>query len=96
MIVGAAMGVLLALIGKGEMEKLISTFHVPIPLRQLVTDSAVKSAIDRQREQIERAIVTSLADPRNGFSARLAASLSSTLGTQLERMAKGAEMSISA
>ena len=96
MVVGAAMGVLLALIGRGEMEKLIRTLHVPLLLRQLVTDSAVKAGIDRQREEIERSIVAALADPRNGFSSRLAASISDTLGAQLERMAKSAEMSICA
>ena len=96
MIVGAAMGVLLALIGKGEMEKLISTLHVPVLLRQLVTDSAVKAGIDRQKEEIERSIVCALADPRNGFSSRLATSISDTLGSQLERMAQSAEMSIRA
>ena len=96
MIAGAAMGVLLALIGKGEMEKLFSTLHVPVLLRQLVTDTAVRAGIDRQREEIERSIVSALADPRNGFSSRLAASISDTLGAQLERMASSAEMSICA
>ena len=96
MIVGAAMGVLLALVGKGEMEKLLSSLHVPVLLRQLVTDGAVRAGIDRQREEIERSIVTALADPRNGFAARLAESVSLTLGAQLERMAQSAEMSICA
>ena len=94
-IAGAAMGVLLALLGKGEMEKFFSSLHVPVLLRQLVSDSAVLSGIDRQREEIERSIVAALSDPRNGFSARLTQSLSSTLGAQLERMAQSAEMSIS-
>ena len=96
MIVGASLGVLLALLGKGEMEKLFFSVHVPVFLRQLVTDSAILAGIDRQREQIERSIVSALADPRNGFSVRLAESISSTLGAQLERMAQNAEMSISA
>ena len=87
--------VLLALLGKGEMEKLLSSLHVPILLRQLVTDGAVSAGIDRQREEIERSIVAALADPRNGFAARLCESISATLGTQLERMAQSAEMSIS-
>ena len=95
MIAGASLGVLLALLGKGEMEKLFSSLHVPVLLRQLVTDGAVSAGIDRQREEIERSIVTALADPRNGFAARLAESISATLGTQLERMAQSAEMSIS-
>jgi len=94
-IAGASMGVLLALLGKGEMEKFFSALHVPVLLRQLVTDSAVSLGIDRQREEIERSIVAALSDPRNGFSSRLAQSLSATLGAQLERMAKQAEMSIS-
>lgn len=96
MIAGASMGVLLALLGKGEMEKLLSSLHVPVLLRQLVTDSAVLSGIDRQREAIERSIIEALADPRNGFAARLAESISLTLGAQLERMAQSAEMSICA
>lgn len=94
MIAGASLGVLLALLGKGEMEKLFSSLHVPVLLRQLVTDGAVSAGIDRQREEIERSIVAALADPRNGFAARLAESISATLGTQLERMAQSAEMSI--
>lgn len=94
MIAGAAAGVLLALIGRGRMEKLISGMDVPLILRQMVTDGAVKAGIDRQREAIERAIITSLADKRNGFAAGLAQSLSMTLGTQLEKMAAAAEMSI--
>jgi len=96
LIVGASMGVLLALLGKGEMEKLFSSLHVPVLLRQLVTTSAVAAGVDRQREEIERSIVSALADPRNGFSARLADSISATLGAQLERMAQSAEMSIRA
>ena len=96
LIAGASMGVLLALLGKGEMEKLFSALYVPVLLRQLVTDGAVAAGIDRQREEIERSIVTALADPRNGFAARLAGSISGTLGAQLERMAQSAEMSICA
>lgn len=94
MIIGAAMGVLLALVGRGEMEKLLSSLSVPVLLRQLVTDSAVRAGIDRQREEIERSIIAALCDPRNGFSARLCESISQTLGTQLEGMARNAEMSI--
>jgi len=96
MIAGAAAGVLLALIGRGKMEKLISGMDVPVILRQMVTDGAVKNGVDRQRETIERAIITALADPRNGFAAGLAQSLSMTLGAQLESMALAAEMSIRA
>jgi len=96
MIVGASMGVLLALVGRGEMEKMFSSLYVPVILRQLVTDHAVMAGIDRQREEIERSIVTALADPRNGFAARLTESISHTLGAQLERMAQSAEMSICA
>ena len=96
MIAGAAAGVLLALLGRSEMEKWVGSMHVPVILRQLVTDSAVKSGVDRQREAIERAMITALADPRNGFAAGISQSLSMTLGTQLESMAKAAEMSICA
>ena len=94
MIIGAAMGVLLALVGRGEMEKLLSRAYMPVLLRQLVSDGAVLSGIDRQREEIERSIIAALCDPRNGFSARLCESISQTLGAQLERMAQSAEMSI--
>jgi len=96
MIAGAAAGVLLALLGRNEMEKLISSMHVPVLLRQLVSDGAVKSGVDRQREAIERAMITALADPRNGFAAGISQSLSMTLGAQLEAMASAAEMSICA
>jgi len=96
MIAGASAGVLLALLGRNEMEKLVSGMHVPVLLRQLVSDGAVKSGVDRQREAIERAMITALADPRNGFAAGISQSLSVTLGAQLESMAKAAEMSICA
>ena len=96
MIAGASLGALVALLGRGEVEKLLSGMKVPLLLRQMVTDGAVRTGIDRQRARIEQAIVTALADPRNGFSARLADSISQTLGTQLETMARGAEMSICA
>ncbi|MBR5301409.1 MAG: Hsp70 family protein [Clostridia bacterium] len=96
MIAGAAMGVLLAFLSKGEVEKLLASLHVPVLLRQLVPDSAVLAGIDRQREEIERSIVLALADPRSGFCARLCESISATLGAQLERMAQSAEMSIRA
>ncbi|MBQ4266532.1 MAG: Hsp70 family protein [Clostridia bacterium] len=96
MIAGASMGVLLALVGRGEMEKLLASIKTPVLLRQLVTDGAVSAGIDRQREEIERSIISALADPRNGFCARLCESISATLGSQLERMAKNAEMSICA
>ena len=52
--------------------------------------------MNRQEEAIKRSIVSALADPGNGFSARLAASIAATLGTQLEHMAQSAEMSICA
>ena len=96
LVAGAAAGVLLALVGKAGMEKMIRQAELPILMRQLVTDNAVLHGINRQREEIETAIVSALADPRNGFASRLCASLSGTLGVQLERMARGAEMSICA
>ena len=65
-------------------------------VRRLVTDKAVKSGLSRQRDEIEKAIIKALADPANGFSARLCQSLSQTLGAQMERMAKDAEKSICA
>ena len=96
MVAGAAAGVLLALVGKAGMEKAIRKAELPLIVRQLVTDKSVLRGMNRQREELERAIVRTLADPRSGFSARLCASISRTLGAQLEEMARGAEMSICA
>lgn len=96
MAAGAAAGVLLALVGKAGMEKAIRKAELPLIMRQLVTDKAILRGMNRQREELERAIVRTLADPTNGFSTRLCASISRTLGTQLEEMARGAEMSICA
>lgn len=96
MIAGASAGVLLAILGKGSMEKMLREMNLPVILRQLVTDGAVRHGVERQKEEIEKAIITALADPRNGFASRLAASLSGTLGSQLEKMAQNAEMSICA
>lgn len=96
MIAGAAAGVLLALVGRGGMEKMFNSMNVPVLLRQLVTDNAVKAGVERQKESIERAIVAALCDPRNGFAAGLCTGLAGTLGAQLERMAQAAEMSIQA
>lgn len=96
MIAGACGGILLAMMGKSGMEKMMRRVKLPRLMRLLVTDGAVKSGLERQRAQIEGSIVTALADPRNGFAARLTASLADTLGEQMERMARSAEMSISA
>ena len=96
MAAGAAAGVLLAILGKGEMEKLVRGMKIPMLLRQMVTDGAVRAGVNRQEEAMKRSIVTALADPANGFAARLASSIAGTLGVQLERMAQHAEMSICA
>ena len=96
MIAGAAAGILLALVGKSGMEKALVKAKLPLLVRKLVTDNAVKRGLSRQREEIEKAIIKALADPANGFSARLCQSLSQTLGAQMERMARDAEMSICA
>ena len=96
MIAGASAGALLAILGKDSFEKLMKGISVPVLLRQMVTDGAVRRGIDRQKEEIERAIITALADPRGGFAARLTASLAATLGAQMEEMARQAEMSIGA
>lgn len=96
MAAGAAAGVLLALVGKAGMEKAIRRADLPRFVRQLVTDKAILHGMNRQREELESAIVRTLADPKNGFSTRLCASISRTLGVQLEEMARGAEMSICA
>lgn len=96
MVAGAVAGVLLAVVGKGSMEKTLRRANIPVLLRQVVTDTAVKHGLSRQREEIERAVIKALADPQNGFSARLYESLANTLGAQMERMARNAEMSICA
>ena len=96
MVAGAAAGILLALVGKSGMEKALVKAKLPLLVRRLVTDKAVKNGLSRQRDEIEKAIIKALADPANGFSARLCQSLSQTLGAQMERMAKDAEMSICA
>ena len=62
----------------------------------LTPDGAVRRGMDRQRAQIERAVIEALHDPRSGFDARLTQSLAGTLGAQLETMARHAEMSICA
>lgn len=96
MIAGASVGALLAFLGKDAMEKMMKGMNVPVLLRQMVTDGAVRRGIDRQREDIQRAIITALADPRNGFASRLTASIAATLGAQMEEMARQAEMSVCA
>ena len=96
MIAGAAAGVLLAVVGRSGMERMLRRAKLPVLLRQAVLPGAVARGIDRQRPAVEREIIRALADPANGFAARLCQSLSGTLGGQLEEMARNAEMSISA
>ena len=96
MVTGAIAGILVALLGKSSMEKALSRVKLPVVMRRMVTDNAVRRGMQRQREKIEEEIVRALADPKNGFSARLCASLASTLGTQMEALARDAEMSITA
>ncbi len=96
MIVGAIIGVLLVVLGRAGMEKAMRGMKIPLPLRLLVTDGAVRFGMDRQRHRIETEIVSALADPANGFAARLCAGLADSLGRQMEEMAKNAEMSIEA
>lgn len=67
MIAGAAAGILLALVGKSGMEKALVKAKLPLLVRKLVTDNAVKRGLSRQREEIEKAIIKALADPANGF-----------------------------
>ncbi len=93
---GAAVGILLALLGKTGLQQIVQKIRIPVLVRQVVTDKAVRRGMDRQKEDIKRQIVASLADPSNGFSARLTSDLGNTLGAQLESMAKKAEMSITA
>jgi hypothetical protein len=54
----------------------------------------VRHGLKRQEKAIEEEIIRALADPKNGFAARLTASLAQTLGAQMEKMARNAEMSI--
>lgn len=96
MLAGAAMGVLAAILGRGGVKRLLGGARLPVALRQIVTDGAVRRGMDRQRAQIERAVIEALHDPRSGFDARLTQSLAGTLGAQLETMARHAEMSICA
>ena len=93
---GAVVGILVALIGRSGMEKALRRATIPVFLRGLVTERAVRRGMERQKEDIKREIISSLADPANGFAARLTQSLGETLGAQLEQMARNAEMSISA
>ena len=96
MAAGAAVGILIAILGKSGMEKALRKAKLPILMRRVVTDNAVRRGLSRQREEIERAIVQALANPSSGFAARLCQSLSQTLGVQMEQMARDAEMSICA
>ena len=96
MVAGAAAGILIAILGKSGMEKALRKAKLPVLMRRVVTDNAVRRGLSRQREDIERAIIQALADPSSGFSARLCQSLSQTLGVQMEQMARDAEMSICA
>lgn len=96
MAAGAAVGILIAILGKSGMEKVLRKAKLPILMRRVVTDNAVRRGLSRQREEIERAIVQALANPSSGFAARLCQSLSQTLGVQMEQMARDAEMSICA
>lgn len=93
---GAAAGALVALIGHQGLEQALRTAELPLIMRQMVTDSAVRHGMDRQREKIESAIISALADPRSGFAGQLTASVYEILAAQLEGMARGAEMSICA
>ena len=66
MIAGAAAGILLALVGKSGMEKALVKAKLPLLVRKLVTDNAVKRAFP-SAGGIEKAIIKALADPANGF-----------------------------
>lgn len=96
LIVGILLGILVAFVGKGGVEHVVKKLKAPLPLRLLVTDGAVNIGLAQQRRKIEESVIRELADPTNGFSGRLCAALSRTLGAQLEEMAKNAEMSIEA
>lgn len=76
MAAGAAVGILIAILGKSGMEKALRKAKLPILMRRVVTDNAVRRGLSRQREEIERAIIQALANPSSGFAARLCQSLS--------------------
>ena len=95
-VIGVLIAILLLFLGKNGVEQAIRTTRMPWLLRQLVTDGAVSMGMERQRAKIEASVIGALADPTNGFSGRICASLAHTLGAQLEEMAKNAEMSIEA
>lgn len=96
MAIGAALGVLVALLGRNGMESMLRSVKLPILMRGMVRESSVRRGIERQRAEIEEQIVGALADPKNGFSAGLVNAVAGSLGVQLERMARDAEMSICA
>ena len=96
MIAGASAGLLLAILGKSTLEKALRSVRIPTLLRNVVTENAVRHGLKRQEKAIEEEIIRALADPKNGFAARLTASLAQTLGAQMEKMARNAEMSITA
>ena len=96
LLTGAVIGILLALLGHTGMEKAVRRMRIPVLLRKLVTKSAIRKGLEKQKEDIKRQIITSLADPTNGFSARMTEDLGNMLEQQMEQMAKTAEMLISA
>lgn len=51
------------------MEKALVKAKLPLLVRKLVTDNAVKRGLSRQREEIEKAVIKALADPRTVFRA---------------------------
>ena len=95
-IAGAVLGVLVALVGKGSVESVVRKLRVPLLMRLLVLDSAVAFGLAQQKKKIEASVIRELSDPANGFAGRLCAALARTVGSQLEEMAKNAEMSIEA
>ena len=96
MAIGAVLGILVALLGRGGVEKLMRGAKIPLLMRQMTTDGQVRRGMRRQRAQIEREIIQSLANPAHGFASGLTASIGQRLGDQLEQMARQAEMSITA
>ena len=96
LIVGAGAGVILALMGKGGMEQAVRTAKLPTLMRLAVCDSAVRRGMRRPKDAICRSIVSTLSRPESGFVAGLTASISESLGKQLEEMARQAEMSVEA
>ena len=95
-VVGVLAGIVVAQAGKAGMESMMRSAKLPRLVRMAVTDGAIERGLRRQKETICRGVITALSMPENGFAAGLTESVAATLGSQLEEMARDAEMSVEA